>query len=110
MVDAAERYLGVPDIDLCQTVSSTAAPISATWTAAASSRWQISNSVGRLGLAKIAWPDRAIAPGWTEAMVAMSVRQRDLFGFPPPDSDYWTPETLAGVAARYPRMDMGAYR
>jgi hypothetical protein len=40
----------------------------------------------------------------------MSVRQRDLFGFPPPGSDYWTQETLAGVAARYPAMDMTPYR
>ena len=58
---------------------------------------------------KIAWPDRAIHKGWSAAMVAMTVRQRDLFGFPPPGSDYWNAETLAGVAARYPGMDMEAY-
>lgn len=59
---------------------------------------------------KQAWPDHALRPGWSEALTAMSVRQRDLFGFPPPGSDYWTPETLAGVQARYPAMDMGPYR
>jgi hypothetical protein len=59
---------------------------------------------------KQAWPDHAIRPGWSEAIAAMSVRERNLFGFPPPGSDYWTPETLAGVAARYPGMDMAAYR
>ena len=59
---------------------------------------------------KQAWPDHAIRPGWSEAMTAMSVRERDLFGFPPPGSDYWTPETLAGVQARYPGMDMAPYR
>ena len=58
---------------------------------------------------KMAWPDRAIRPGWSEALAAMNVRQRDLFGFPPPGSDYWTPETLAGVQARYPAMDMTPY-
>ncbi|WP_426168498.1 hypothetical protein [Sandarakinorhabdus sp. DWP1-3-1] len=58
---------------------------------------------------KIAWPDQAIRPGWTTALAAMSVRQRDLFGFPPPGSEYWTPETLAGTAARYPAMDMTPY-
>ena len=58
---------------------------------------------------KQAWPDHAIRPGWSEAMAAMSVRQRDLFGFPPPGCDYWMPETLAGVAARYPAMDMAPY-
>lgn len=58
---------------------------------------------------KQAWPDHALRPGFGTALAAMSVRQRDLFGFPPPGSDYWTPETLAGVAARYPTMDMTPY-
>ena len=58
---------------------------------------------------KIAWPDRAIVRGWSTAIAAMTVRQRDLFGFPPPDSAYWTPATVAGVAARYPAMDMAPY-
>ena len=58
---------------------------------------------------KHAWPDHAIRPGWSAALAAMSVRERDLFGFPPPGSAYWTPETRAGVGARYPGMDMGAY-
>lgn len=59
---------------------------------------------------KQAWPDHAIRPGWAEAITAMSVRERDLFGFPPPGSEYWTPETRAGVQARYPDMDMEPYR
>ena len=58
---------------------------------------------------KIAWPDRAISRGWSEAIAAMTVRQRDLFGFPPPGSAYWTDATRAGVAARYPAMDMTPY-
>ena len=58
---------------------------------------------------KIAWPDRAISRGWPAAMAAMTVRQRDLFGFPPPGDPYWTPATVAGVAARYPAMDMAPY-
>lgn len=58
---------------------------------------------------KQAWPDHAIRPGWNTALSAMTPRQRDLFGFPPPGSDYWTPETRAGVAARYPLMDMTPY-
>jgi ectoine hydroxylase-related dioxygenase (phytanoyl-CoA dioxygenase family) len=37
-------------------------------------------------------------------------RQREVLGFPPPGHPYWNKETLAGVAARYPRMDMTAYR
>ena len=58
---------------------------------------------------KMAWPDQAIRAGWSAALAAMSVRQRDLFGFPPPGSDYWTPATLSGVQARYPGMDMTPY-
>jgi hypothetical protein len=37
------------------------------------------------------------------------VRQRDLFGFPRPGDPYWTEETLAGVAARYPGIDLAPY-
>ncbi|KAB7644833.1 hypothetical protein [Polymorphobacter fuscus] len=64
---------------------------------------------GRPWTGKMAWPDQAIRPGWATALAAMTVRQRDLFGFPPPGSDYWTAETLAGTAARYPDMDMTPY-
>ena len=58
---------------------------------------------------KMAWPDHAIRPGWSSALAAMTLRQRDLFGFPPPKSDYWCAQTLAGTAARYPEMDMAPY-
>ena len=37
-------------------------------------------------------------------------RQRELIGFPPSGHAYWNAETLAGVAARYPAMDMTPYR
>ena len=37
-------------------------------------------------------------------------RLRELLGFPPPGHPYWNRETLAGVAARYPGMDMRPYR
>ena len=39
----------------------------------------------------------------------MTPRQRDLFGWPPPGSDYWNEQTLRDVAARYPHMDMTPY-
>lgn len=64
---------------------------------------------GQSWTGKQAWPDHALKPGWPEAMAAMSVRERDLFGWPAPGHPYWTPETLAGVQARYPGMDMTAY-
>lgn len=37
-------------------------------------------------------------------------RQRHALGFPPPGDPYWTPATLAGVAERYPSMDLRPYR
>lgn len=36
-------------------------------------------------------------------------RQRQLLGFPAPGDPYWTAETRAGIAARYPQMDMSSY-
>jgi hypothetical protein len=36
--------------------------------------------------------------------------ERTLLGFPPPGHAYWTAETLTGVAARYPGMEMAPYR
>ncbi|MBV9045375.1 MAG: phytanoyl-CoA dioxygenase family protein, partial [Alphaproteobacteria bacterium] len=59
---------------------------------------------------KLAWPDHAEKNVWNEAMAKMSVRQRDLFGFPPPGSDYWNAQTLRDVQSRYPEMDMTPYR
>ncbi|MGB6091513.1 MAG: hypothetical protein WA721_03655 [Candidatus Binataceae bacterium] len=46
----------------------------------------------------------------SEAIVRMTPRERDLFGWPPPGSEYWNEQTLADVAARYPAMDMTPYR
>lgn len=58
---------------------------------------------------KMSWQDHAIRPGWTAALAAMTPRQRDLFGFPPPGDPYWTPRTRADVQARYPAMDLTPY-
>ncbi len=58
---------------------------------------------------KIHWGDHANKPGLREAMVAMTPRERDLFGFPPVGSDYWNAQTLADVAERYPGIDLTPY-
>ena len=58
---------------------------------------------------KMSWPNHADMAGMKEAMVRMSVRERDLFGWPPPGSDYWNAQTLKDVALRYPGMDMTPY-
>ncbi|HEX3815402.1 MAG TPA: phytanoyl-CoA dioxygenase family protein [Mycobacteriales bacterium] len=39
-----------------------------------------------------------------------SPRERQLLGFPAVGDPYWDEETLAGVAARYPEMDMTPYK
>ena len=37
-------------------------------------------------------------------------RQLTVLGFPPPGHPYWTAQTLAGVAARYPMLDLSPWR
>jgi hypothetical protein len=58
---------------------------------------------------KLAWANQAPNPGWKEAMVRMTPRQRDLFGWPPPGDDYWNAQTLSDVALRYPGIDLSPY-
>lgn len=59
---------------------------------------------------KMSWPGRALDHGWHDVLVRGSVRERDLFGWPPPGSDYWDDQTLADVAERWPGIDLGPYR
>ena len=58
---------------------------------------------------KMAWPKQS-PERWAKFIPQCSVRQRDLFGFPRPGDPYWTEETLDGVAARYPGIDLEPYR
>ena len=50
--------------------------------------------------------DRSYDPSWKPFAERASVRQLLLFGIPPPGHPYWTEETLAGIAVRYPAMDL----
>jgi hypothetical protein len=56
-----------------------------------------------------AWTTYGFSPELQRFMEQASPRQRELFGFPSPGHAYWNEETLAGVAARYPAMDMMPY-
>ena len=58
---------------------------------------------------KMAWPKQS-PNRWAKLMPACTVRERDLFGFPRPGDAFWTEETVAEVAERYPGMDMEPYR
>ncbi|HXQ61411.1 MAG TPA: phytanoyl-CoA dioxygenase family protein [Acidimicrobiales bacterium] len=57
-----------------------------------------------------AWPIKGFSPEWHKFVRQASVRQLSVLGFPEPGDPYWTDETLAGVAARYPGLDMSPWR
>jgi hypothetical protein len=52
------------------------------------------------------WGDQSFHPDWRPFVEQATLRQLLLFGFPPPGHRYWTQETLAGVATRYPGLDV----
>jgi hypothetical protein len=56
-----------------------------------------------------AWPFKGLSPAWHNFVQGATVRQLTAVGFPEPGHPYWTEETLAGVQARYPRLDMGPW-
>jgi hypothetical protein len=57
-----------------------------------------------------AWPSRAEDLEWHAFVRTASLRQLLVLGFPEPGNAYWTEQTLAGVAARYPSLDMTPFR
>ena len=60
--------------------------------------------VGRRG-----WGNHANHDDWVTFVEGLAPGQLSVFGFPPPGHPYWTEETLAGVQARYPRLDMSPW-
>jgi hypothetical protein len=57
-----------------------------------------------------AFPQRGEDMAWHRFMRHATERQLTALGFPRPGDPYWTTETLAGVAARYPALDMTPWR
>jgi hypothetical protein len=57
---------------------------------------------------KMAWPKQS-PERWAKLVPQMSVRERDLFGFPRPGDPYWNEQTLSDVADRYPGIDLSPY-
>ncbi len=57
-----------------------------------------------------AWPGAAEGMAWHRFANGARVRQLSALGFPPPGHPYWNEETLAGVAARYPGLDLTPWR
>jgi hypothetical protein len=57
-----------------------------------------------------AWADRSHNPAWYRFAAQATPQQLALFGFPPPGHPYWTADTIAGVAQRYPGLDMTPWK
>ena len=57
-----------------------------------------------------AWPQAAEGMAWHRFMRHTDLRQLTVLGFPEPGHPYWNGETLRGVAARYPSLDMTPWR
>ena len=57
-----------------------------------------------------AWPFKGLSPEWSKFVQQANVRQLSVLGIPAPGHPYWTAETLAGVSARYPGLDMAPWR
>jgi ectoine hydroxylase-related dioxygenase (phytanoyl-CoA dioxygenase family) len=56
------------------------------------------------------WAFKGLKPEWSKFVQQATVRQLTVLGVPEPGHPYWTDETLAGVQARYPGLDMSAWR
>lgn len=55
------------------------------------------------------WAFSGAKPEMHRFLTRATPEQRTVLGFPPPDDPYWDDETRAGVAARYPEMNMTPY-
>lgn len=56
------------------------------------------------------WAYSAVQEDWSRFVERATPRQLHAFGFPPPGHPYWTPETLTGMALRYPGLDLTPWR
>ena len=58
---------------------------------------------------RVSWAARSFTNEWVEFVSRATAPQLHAFGFPPPGHPYWTPETLAGMALRYPKLDLSPW-
>jgi phytanoyl-CoA dioxygenase PhyH len=56
------------------------------------------------------WSFKGLKPEWSKFVQQATCRQMTLLGMPEPGHAYWNEETLDGVAARYPGLDMTPWR
>jgi Phytanoyl-CoA dioxygenase (PhyH) len=53
-----------------------------------------------------AWPFKGFSAEWHNFVQQATPQQLTVLGFPAPGHPFWTTETLAGVARRYPELDL----
>ena len=58
----------------------------------------------------VGWSVQGVKSEFRRWMERATPAERELLGFLPPNHPYWTEETIAGVSAKYPGMDMAPYR
>lgn len=59
---------------------------------------------------RIGWAVHSFEPAWVRFVERATPSQLQLFGFPPPGHAFWTPRALAGMAERYPGLDLALWR
>jgi len=59
---------------------------------------------------RLAWAPQSFEPVWVRFVERATADQLQLFGFPPPGHAFWTPHALAGMAQRYPGLDLTPWR
>jgi len=57
-----------------------------------------------------AWPIKGFSAEWHNFVQQATPRQLTALGFPAPGHPFWTHDTLAGVASRYPALDLTPWR
>jgi hypothetical protein len=56
-----------------------------------------------------AWPFKGFSMEWHNFVTGADPEQLAVLGFPPPGHPFWTADTLARVAGRYPGLDLSAW-
>lgn len=59
---------------------------------------------------RVGWAEKSFSDEWSAVVGRAAPRQLELLGFPPPGHPFWAPETLAGMALRYPDLDLTPWR
>jgi phytanoyl-CoA dioxygenase PhyH len=59
---------------------------------------------------RVGWATKSFSKEWVDFVGRATPHQLEVLGFPAPGHRYWTPETLAGMALRYPELDLSPWQ